>query len=299
MDVTTSFVRAKNPCADGFRWFLRNHRDGSDYQQLLDSLVEAARVEDACWLIDQFGATHTVIAVDFLEADAVVFAGAIEARRGIDIGGKLRAGRAIRSGGSVQATGDLVAGEDIRAAGVIRSGGKLQAGTDVYAPWGLGAGGAVHIGGNLKVGGDVECESDLTVSGSATITGDLVVRGDLVVDKGFKVSGAIVVDGSIRAGQGIECASLRSGSHVEAAWGIRAQSSITAGGAIRAGESIASGDEVRAGEGYGIFAGLCVAQLAWESSARVSARCRPAALMSGWWVGTEDACAGTAAGAAA
>ena len=51
MDFTKDFVRAKNPCADGFRWYLRHHRNGSEYQQVLDHLVRDGRVEDACWLL--------------------------------------------------------------------------------------------------------------------------------------------------------------------------------------------------------------------------------------------------------
>ena len=45
------FVRQKNPCADGFRWFMRHFQEGADYQPLLDALVAAGRVS-GCLLAD-------------------------------------------------------------------------------------------------------------------------------------------------------------------------------------------------------------------------------------------------------
>ena len=72
MDLTRNFIKAKNPCVDGFRWYLRNHAEISDYQGVLDSLVLAGRVEDACWLLAQFGPTSAVLQVDSIEAEAVV-----------------------------------------------------------------------------------------------------------------------------------------------------------------------------------------------------------------------------------
>ena len=54
MEFTKKFLRAKSPCADGFRWFSRHVEDGSGYQQVLDTLVDAGRVGDACWLLSQF-----------------------------------------------------------------------------------------------------------------------------------------------------------------------------------------------------------------------------------------------------
>ena len=32
MEFTKKFLRAKSPCADGFRWFSRNVEDGTGYQ---------------------------------------------------------------------------------------------------------------------------------------------------------------------------------------------------------------------------------------------------------------------------
>ena len=43
MVLTRSFVRAKRPCTDGFRWFIRQIGEGGNYQELLDTMVAASR----------------------------------------------------------------------------------------------------------------------------------------------------------------------------------------------------------------------------------------------------------------
>lgn len=35
MEISRQFVRQKNPCTDGFRWFMRHFQEGADYQPLL------------------------------------------------------------------------------------------------------------------------------------------------------------------------------------------------------------------------------------------------------------------------
>lgn len=99
MEFTRGFLRAKSPCADGFRWFFRHVEDGSGHQQALDTLVAAGRVEDARWLLTQFGPTNAVLRVDALDAEALVFAGSLEVRGGITVDSVLHIGRAIRAGG--------------------------------------------------------------------------------------------------------------------------------------------------------------------------------------------------------
>lgn len=47
MELTQNFVKAKRPCADGYRWYIRNRHSGTDYQHLLDSLVREGRIGDA------------------------------------------------------------------------------------------------------------------------------------------------------------------------------------------------------------------------------------------------------------
>src|SRR5690606_14541514 len=68
MDLTKNFVKAKRPCMDGFRWFLRHCEDGGNYQDVLDALVADGRADDACWLLDQFGPTDAVRTLDTLFA---------------------------------------------------------------------------------------------------------------------------------------------------------------------------------------------------------------------------------------
>ncbi len=286
IDFTRNFIRSKSPCADGFRWFLRNHHPGSNYQHVLDTLVDAGRVDDACWLLDQLGPTNTLLQVDFLSAEAVVFAGTIEARRGIDVGAVLRAGRSIRSGGGIAAGSALVAGDELRSRGAIRAGGRIATGGDVHAEWGVEAGGRFECGGNLKSAGLVTAREGLRVEGDASVRDDLLVEGDLECGKALRVTGRIAASGDLRVASGIECGvAVEAGRHLDAGLGIRASGPISAGGAIRAGESIWTEGELSAGPGYGVYAGLAVALDAWESSAAVTARTRPAHLLSGHWCG--------------
>ena len=44
MQLTKKFVKAKNPCAGGYKWFLRDHNGQGDYQAVLDALVADGRV---------------------------------------------------------------------------------------------------------------------------------------------------------------------------------------------------------------------------------------------------------------
>lgn len=284
MDFTKSFIKSKNPCADGFRWYLRHHQSGSDYQQVLDGLVAAGRVDDACWLLDKVGPANTVLRVDHLECDALVFAGTVEVRGGIDVDTVLRAGGSIRAGGALRAGGKVLAGEDIRAPGGIHAGGDLQCGGSLIADWHSAIEGSITAA-ELKVGGRLACTGALTVAGGALVKGDLQVGGDCSA-KALSVRGSVRTGGVLRTAQGLICdAGADCGGHLEAGSGIKCGGDITAGGAIRAGESIEADGEILPGLGYGVFAGLCVQQDEWDSSARVTARRRPARLMSGFWTG--------------
>ncbi len=49
MEFSKKFLRANSPCADGFRWFSGNVEDGTGCQEALDTLVNAGRVDGACW----------------------------------------------------------------------------------------------------------------------------------------------------------------------------------------------------------------------------------------------------------
>lgn len=133
MEFTKRFLRAKSPCADGFRWFSRNVQDGAGYQQALDTLVAAGRVDDACWLLDQFGPTNEVLTLDTLDAEALVFAGTLVVRGAI-AADRLRVGRALRAGAGLRTDGDLGVGEDLRVEGALACGGALKVGATCAAP---------------------------------------------------------------------------------------------------------------------------------------------------------------------
>lgn len=287
VDITRNFIRAKSPCADGFRWYLRNHAEVSDYQGVLDSLVMAGRVDDACWLLAQLGPTNAVLQVESIDAEAVVFAGTIDARRGIEVGSIVRAGRSIRSGGGVRAGTSIVAGEDIWACGNLYAGDLIDAAGDIYAAWSIEAAGNIHCTHNLRAMRDLTCKGNLEAQGNILVGEDLSVDGTLRCAKGLRVDGALRAGQDVRAGEGILCnGAIECGGHLDAGWGIKAGDAMVAAGAIRAGESLAADGEIRAGAGYGVFAGLCVQRETWECSARVSACARPQQLMSGWWVET-------------
>lgn len=284
MLLSTSLIKGKSPCVDGFRWYLRHHADGSDYQDVLDSLAAAGRVDDACWLLDQIGPTSAVLEVDAVAAEHLVFAGTIVARRDIETGSLLRAGRAIHSGGGIRA-GAIVAGTDVRSAAGIRCDGALEAGGDIDAGWSIEATGHVRCGGRLRARADVAC------GGSVHAGGAIVAGGDLLVEGSVQCGGSVSAGGLLRSGADIRVAhgligraGIECGGHLEAGWGIKAAEAIVAQGCIRAGESLCAEGEIRAGCGYGVFAGLSVRRDAWGCSARVSAQSRPDQLLSGWWV---------------
>ena len=137
MVLTRSFVRAKRPCADGFRWFVRQFDEGGNYQELLDTMVAAGRVGDACWLLEQFGPTGEVRVVDEIEADALVFAGTLQVRGNVDVEGKLHVGGDLRVEGGLRTSGDLIVGGNLRVEGQVRAGGRVAVDGDLRAGWGV------------------------------------------------------------------------------------------------------------------------------------------------------------------
>lgn len=288
MDITKDFIKLKQPCSDGYRWYLRHAPPHGTYQQILDALVADGRAKDAYWLLDQFGPTDTVLQLDHLDAQDFIFAGSIEVRGTIEVSGTLRAGRSIRAGGGIRVQDHLHAGDDIHC------GGALFCGNDTTVK------GRLHAAWNILIQGDLECEDlragwDFTCTGTARVNGSVQVGQELVVtkiqsDKGIRVGGDITSEADITTHQGIECGrSLQCGGHLVADWGIKALENISANGAISVGESLYSEGEIRAGEGYGVYAGLNVPEHAWESSARVQAQKRPHSLRSGYWSNTAHA----------
>lgn len=283
MELTQKFVKTKRPCADGYRWFIRHRERGSDYQQLLDALVHDGRVEDACWLLAQFGPTDDVLTLDAVEAEGLVFAGSIVVRGGIDVASTVRAGRSITAGAGIRAGRAIAAGEDLRAAAGLHSDGGIAAGGRIRVGWHVDAAEGVHCGEQLRVGWDLRC-AELTAGGSVVVGHTLAVRGSAQCALGLRAGEAVEIGENLRTGQGVEAGTdIRCGRHLEAGWGVRAEGDIVAGGAIKAGESLQAGGEIRAGSGYGVYAGLDVPVQAWSASARVRASALPQGLLSGWW----------------
>jgi len=284
MEFTKRFLRAKSPCADGFRWFSRHVQDGGGYQQALDTLVAAGRVDDACWLLEQFGPTNEVLTLEALDAEALVFAGTLVVRGPIDAG-RLRVGRAVRAGAGLRVHGPLGVGEDLRVEGALVCEGALQVGGDLRCAWGAEVHGACTGGGDARVAWDLLCHGPLALAGHALVGQDLWAHAGVACGKGLRGGGQIDCGGDLRAGQGIVAGGALTGAgHIEAGWGIRAAHDIVAQGAIKAGESLVAGGVIRAGQGYGVYAGLNVQRDAWEASAQVCASERPAGLLSGCWV---------------
>ena len=288
MELTKRFLRAKNPCANGFRWFVRHIEDGVSYQQALDTLVQAGRVDDACWLLQQFGPTDEVLELEHLEADAIVFAGSLYIRKHIEVGTLLRTGQHLRAGGSVRVGQQLHAGGDVWSGAGVRCEGPLHTGGDLRAHWSVEAAQSIHCGGELRVGGDLTGGASLQVQGPASVKHDVVVRQGITCQAGLRVGGLLHSGHSVQAGQGILVGQdIVCGMHLEAGWGIRAGGGISAQGAIRAGESLQAGSDIGAGPGYGVYAGLGVPINAWGSSGHVVAARKPGALLSGHWAGPE------------
>jgi len=286
MQLTKNFVKAKNPCASGYKWFLRDHNGQGDYQAVLDALVADGRVDDACWLLDQFGPTDCVLVVDAIDAAAIVFAGTLVARQGISVDGVVRAGARIVSGAGVRAGGSIVAGGDIEAQGSIICDGAIRAGGDIQAGWGISAGTRLDCGGALRAGWDIRTGEDLCAAGAILAAQGLDVGGALRGGQGIKTDADVRVQGEAVAARGIQAGGdVIGGDHLETGWGIKAGGDVIADGAIRVGEGIESGGRIVAGAGHGIYAGLRVRMDAWDVSARVSAQDPPAALVSGYWVG--------------
>ena len=286
MEFTKQFLRAKNPCANGFRWFSRHVQDGSGYQEALDTLVQAGRVEDACWLLAQFGPTQEVLTLDAIEADAIVFAGSLQVLGNIDAETVVHTGGSIRAGGGLRAGGAITVGGDIRVEGGIHAGGALQAHGDVRADWGVEVGGDLTCRGDLRTGWDAVCSGRLQLQGSAFIGQDLIAHGAVDCGKSLRVGGHLTGRESLRAAQGILVGGTIKGVvHLEAGWGIKAGESIQVLGAIKAGETLCAGQTICPGAGYGVFAGLNVQEDAWAASGQVWSTERPEGLRSGVWMG--------------
>ena len=294
MDFTKKFVKAKNPCADGFRWFLKNYRDGGNYQELLDALVDEGRVNDACWLMNQFGPTDAVREVDEVDALAIVFAGTLHVRGNVNVDSLVRVGGSLIVDGGVRAghaapagmEHGIVAGDEIRTGGGINAIGNVTAGGSVRAGWGVQVQGNLECASDMRVHWGLSCSGQVQIGGALHVAHELAVEGDFRCAESVQVGGEVTVQGNLRVGHGLLVGrSLYCAMHIEAGWGVKAEHDIRADGSIQAGESILAGGRLTTGEGYGVFAGLSVHADSWDTGARVVASQKPKRLMSGWWSG--------------
>lgn len=282
MEFSKDFLKAKSPCASGFRWFIRHQHEGQDYQLLLDNLLRDGRVDDACWLLSQFGATDAELHLEHLEAEALVFAGSVFVAGDVRVAGVLRVGGQLQAGAGIRAA-RLEAGGDIHSGGAIFCGGALRAGGTVKAAWSIETQGGIDCE-KLRCGWGLECAGDLTLSGEGQVGQELLVHGDIHCAKSLRSGGALTAHGNVHARHGIDAGGdVHCGRHLQADWGIRARGAIVAAGAIKAGETLQAQTEIRAGSGYGVYAGLSVQMDAWEDCATVSAARKPEALVSGHW----------------
>lgn len=282
MELTQNFLRGKNPCAMGYRWFVRNNLAGGDYQAAMDTQVRAGRVEDARWLLQNFGATHTVLEVEHLEADNLVFAGTLIVHGDVRVSGQLLVGRSLQVGAGIRA-GQLEVGEDIHSGGAIFCEELLQAGGGIKAAWSVETQGDIRAE-ELRTGWELRCGGHVDIQGNAHIGQEVDVQGALRCGKSLRAGRSITVRGLLEVGHGIACNDrIDCGNHIQAGWGIKALGDIRAACSIRAGETLQADGEIAAGPGYGVFAGMNVQMDAWPDCAWVRALRKPSGLVSGFW----------------
>ena len=177
MELTQNFLRGKNPCAMGYRWFVRNNLAGGDYQAAMDTQVAAGRVEDARWLLENFGSTNSVLELEHLEADNFVYAGTLIVHGDVRVPGQLLVGRSLQAGGGIRA-GKLEVGEDIQSGGAIFCDELLKAGGQIKAAWSVEVQGDIRAE-ELRTGWELGCTGDVDIKSSAQIDREIDVQGAL------------------------------------------------------------------------------------------------------------------------
>ena len=282
MELTQNFLRGKNPCAMGYRWFVRNNLSGGDYQAAMDTQVAAGRVDDARWLLENFGSTNSVLELEHLEADNFVYAGTLIVHGDVRVPGQLLVGRGLQAGGGIRA-GKLEVSEDIQCGGAIFCDELLKAGGSIKAAWSVEVQGDIRAQ-DLRTGWELVCSGDVDLKGGAQIDREVEVQGALRCAKGLRAGSAINVQGLMDVGHGIACNDhIECGNHIQAGWGIKSLGDIRAAYSIRVGETLQAEGEIAAGPGYGVFAGMNVQMEAWPDCAWVRALKKPQGLISGWW----------------
>ncbi len=156
--ITKELLKQHSPCIDGYRWFCENYPNGGKYQEILDKLCADNRFNDACWLLDEMGATTDELEINTLEDDnkLICFAGSVIVENRIKV-------ESIRVGGGIKAGWYIKAGEGINASWYIKAGEDIVAGGDIKAGWGIKAGGDIKAGGYIEAGNDYGIYAGLNV----------------------------------------------------------------------------------------------------------------------------------------
>lgn len=282
VDISSRLIRAKRPCADGYRWYVRHGQGTATYVELLRALQMAGRAGDASWLLQQFGPTDDVLELDELSDECLVFPGTVRVRGNVDVASMIHVGGHLVTRGGVRAGGDVTVGGDLQCDGALQAEGvvrcaSLRLGMPLLAQ-------AVHCAGALRSDSAVHLRGELVVGEQAAIRGTLDVAGHVSCTRSLQALEDVRVGGALRAGHGIRCGgNLTCDGPLSAGWGLRVSGDIEGHDTIQAGESIVCGGALAAGRGYGIYAGLAVREADWEHSGQVVSRMRPVALRSGLW----------------
>lgn len=282
VDISSRLIRAKRPCADGYRWYVRHGQGTATYVELLRALQMAGRAGDASWLLQQFGPTDDVLELDELSDECLVFPGTVRVRGNVDVASMIHVGGHLVTRGGVRAGGDVTVGGDLQCDGALQAEGvvrcaSLRLGMPLLAQ-------AVHCAGALRSDSAVHLRGELVVGEQAAIRGTLDVAGHVSCTRSLQALEDVRVGGALRAGHGIRCGgNLTCDGPLSAGWGLRVGGDIEGHDTIQAGESIVCGGALAAGRGYGIYAGLAVREADWEHSGQVVSRMRPVALRSGLW----------------
>lgn len=299
--ITCEYLKSKDPCMAGMIAFKSVYPEGGKYQDILDRCCAEGHADWAGWMVRNFGNTEDTRVYNDPINDpdlSIVFAGRIVFKHGATIK-KLIAGRGVESGGDINVVdgietefgikvcGSIVAGEYIRVGDYIDVGRSIEPGWDVSA------------GGNIEAGWDIKAGNGITSGGNIEAGWSIKAGWDIKAGKGIMAGCGVKAGWSINAGDGIAAGNgivageyITSGEYIIAGDGIVAGKGVIAGRGIKAGDSIEAGEDIIAyedinvGDGYCIFAGLHVKINEWDKLARVTAKNKPANLISGFWAGS-------------
>ena len=131
MKITKEFLKEKDACNEGFRWFCDNFPEGGEYQVVLDALAKENRADWARWLIEKVGPANTTLEIETMETEtSLFFAGKIIVKGALKVDKWLLAGYGIEAGCGIEAGLGIKAGSGIKAGEGIEAGCGIKAGYD-------------------------------------------------------------------------------------------------------------------------------------------------------------------------